>query len=297
MPRRRQQGMEFEAFRIARGNKSLAIGHHTLGKGAAGGMERGTGRKWIWAALAAATLLFACLTFHDMQTSEGIGLYFAMRAGAQNRKIFDFLADGARMLCLWAAVFLPCFVSGRRRPDAFFRLLAAYLAFLPTVSAASLVHLADGTEKIALRAAVSAGEWGGALAEGLAVMAPALSAGVPLLLLAAGARKMWGESGVGAENAQREAGSGLGAAARGKAGSGLGAAACLLAVAGAVLFPALAELCAYALAYVLLLYGFGLWERLWDAEPELRTWGWILFGIFWLRGVYRMIEVMSVYHI
>ena len=64
-----------------------------------------------------------------------------------------------------------------------------------------------------------------------------------------------------------------------------------------ILFPALEEQCWYLICYCLLLYGFFLWEKILDRYSGLRTWGWLLFGLFALRGVDRMIEVMSVYHI
>ncbi len=234
---------------------------------------------WIWILLSAATLAFACLTLHDMQTSEGVGLYLSMQAGKGSQGLFDVLVDGAGMLCLSAVILLPCMASGYRRPDSFLRLLSAYLAFLPTISLASLAHLLDGSVEIGVSGAVRAGNWEEAFREGLGGNVFLLAAGVPLLILAEGLLKEGAQTSACKKLSRR--------LLAGICGGGL--------LLGAIFFPALTEQCSYFFHYLILIYGFAAWERLYEREPKLKIWGMILFGIFWLRGMYRMIEVMSLH--
>ena len=57
------------------------------------------------------------------------------------------------------------------------------------------------------------------------------------------------------------------------------------------------ELCNYFVRYLLLIYGFALWEQLYETKPQYEGWGWLIFGILGLRGIYIMAELMSVYHV
>ena len=127
----------------------------------------------------------ALLTLHDMQTAEGTGLYLAFQAGTRERGPYDLLVDLAGMMCLAGLVLLPCILLKQREPESFFRFLAAYLAFLPTVSTAALVHLLDGTEDIVIRQSLLEGNLPEALREGTAGIIPLLQVGVPVLVLAA----------------------------------------------------------------------------------------------------------------
>ncbi len=234
--------------------------------------------KWASAAIAAGLFGFAGITLHDMQTAEGTGLYLAICAGREDRLPFDLMVDFAGMLCLAGVILVPCLAAKRFHADSFLRLLSAYLAFLPVVSTASLAHLLDGTTPVTLRDSLLEGRIGTALFQGLAGPVSVLGVGLPVLLLA------------------QAAGSGFqtGSGTKGIKISGL---VCLLLLAAGLLFPALAEPCDYLIRYVLLLWGFVLWERLLDQYPGLCTWSWLLFGLFSLRGIDRMMEVMSVYHI
>ena len=239
--------------------------------------------KWIQAIFAAVLLLFAALTLHDMQTAEGAGFYLAIRAGNQDRRMYDLLVDATGMLCLLALLLLPCLLQKRLRPGPFLRFASASLAFLPVMSMGDLVHLADGSEEIVLRQAILEGRPGEAFLEGMAGLFPILAAGVPVLILAFGIERTGGQGRAGGQAWSRQL-------------RWLGIPAVLL-LAPAVLFPALTDVCTYLIVYLLLLAAFSLWERLNETHPALDTWGWILFGGFWLRGIERMLEVMSVYHL
>lgn len=245
--------------------------------------------KWICVVWSVFTLGLALLTLHDMQTAEGTGLYLAFQAGTRERGPYDLLVDLAGMMCLAGLVLLPCILLKQREPESFFRFLAAYLAFLPTVSTAALVHLLDGTEDIVIRQSLLEGNLPEALREGMAGIIPLLQVGVPVLVLAAALCREAGEGKPGkAENeGKRVAGKAAWAAM----------AAVLLLIFPAVVFPALTDICVYVIFYALLVYGFRLWGKLEAAYPGFRTWGWLLFVFFWFRGLDRMLEVMSIYHL
>lgn len=280
--------------------------------------------EWIQALSALLLIAMAGLTLHDMQTAEGAGLYLAIKAGAEDRRMYDFAVDAAGMLCLLMLLLLPCLLQKRLRPAPFLRFASASLAFLPVVSMALLVHLADGTEEMALRQAISMGQPGAALLEWLGELLPALSAGLPVLILAFGmvragsAEELAGravsvedlaEKAENPENLAGKAGSpkdlagkaeGAGSSEKTRPHPWLPRAAGLAALAlsaVSLLFPALSDLCVYLIVYLLLAAAFSLWEKLHDAHPGLNAWGWILFGGFWLRAVERMLEIMSVYHL
>ncbi len=280
--------------------------------------------EWIQALSALLLIAMAGLTLHDMQTAEGAGLYLAIKAGAEDRRMYDFAVDAAGMLCLLVLLLLPCLLQKRLRPAPFLRFASASLAFLPVVSMALLVHLADGTEEMALRQAISMGQPGAALLEWLGELLPALSAGLPVLILAFGmvragsAEELAGravsveelaEKAENPENLAGKAGSpkdlagkaeGAGSSEKTRPHPWLPRAAGLAALAlsaVSLLFPALSDICVYLIVYLLLAAAFSLWEKLHDAHPGLNAWGWILFGGFWLRAVERMLEIMSVYHL
>lgn len=280
--------------------------------------------EWIQALSALLLIAMAGLTLHDMQTAEGAGLYLAIKAGAEDRRMYDFAVDAAGMLCLLLLLLLPCLLQKRLRPAPFLRFASASLAFLPVVSMALLVHLADGTEEMALRQAISMGQPGAALLEWLGELLPALSVGLPVLILAFGmvragsAEELAGravsvedlaEKAENPENLAGKAGSpkdlagkaeGAGSSEKTRPHPWLPRAAGLAALAlsaVSLLFPALSDICVYLIVYLLLAAAFSLWEKLHDAHPGLNAWGWILFGGFWLRAVERMLEIMSVYHL
>ncbi len=251
--------------------------------------------EWIQALSALLLIAMAGLTLHDMQTAEGAGLYLAIKAGAEDRRMYDFAVDAAGMLCLLLLLLLPCFLQKRLRPAPFLRFASASLAFLPVMSMASLVHLADGTEKLAIRQTFFTGWPGAALLEWLGELLPALSVGLPVLILAFGMAGKAGSPENMAGKAER-----AGSFEKTRPHPWLPRAAGLAALAlsaVSLLFPALSDICVYLIVYLLLAAAFSLWEKLHDAHPGLNAWGWILFGGFWLRAVERMLEIMSVYHL
>lgn len=233
--------------------------------------------KWAMILLCGVSFLAAAAGLHDMQTAQGVGLYFAMLAGGAQRKWFDLAVDVLGLGGLFLLLLLPCLALRRRNVFSFWRLFAGYLALLPGVNLAGLVHLFDPPGIFALREAFREGRilWG--LLEGIGEFSPFLKTGLPfgcLLLLGRWA----GGGATGLKRWQKR----------------------LLSVCGilllcAVLFPAPAPFCAYAAQYLLLLIGFDIWEELWESAPRLQVWGMLLFAGFWLRGIWMILEVMSVY--
>lgn len=280
--------------------------------------------KWIQMLSLAALVVFAALTLHDMQTAEGTGLYLSFKMGAQDRFGYDLLVDGIGMLLLLALLLLPCFGLKRLQPAPVLRFASACLAFLPVMSTAALIHLLDGTDRIALRQAVVEGQLLLALREGLAGLLPILAVGVPVLMLALGMQKTGSTQGEAQIGEERTEAGGKVRAHRGDTGAGpgqqeteqagakgsqakikgrdwrLGRSVWVLAlglVVIGVLFPLLTETCVYLMVYMLLIRAFSLWEKLWEENPGRNGWGWILFGGFWLRAIERMLDVMRVYHL
>lgn len=66
--------------------------------------------KWrllLCGSMAACTFLMACLAMHDRQTAEGVGLYFAIALGREDRLVFDLLVDGLGAIILFLLCQFP----------------------------------------------------------------------------------------------------------------------------------------------------------------------------------------------
>ena len=220
--------------------------------------------------MAICTFLMACLALHDMQTSEGVGLYIALSLQSENRFVFDLLVDvlGAVSLLLFVAV--PCMgKNGKLRKMLL--LLVAYVALMPTVSLDSLVHLFNNQDNYRICSGMEQ------LLVGLEQVAPVVGFWLPTLclLLAAGriqekSRKL---------SAQQRI---------------ILMIQPVLAIF-TVLFPGFSSHLSFVMQYLLLLSAFEAWERLHENVLEYSPWEAVLFGGLWLRGVYVLFELMSRY--
>lgn len=207
-------------------------------------------------------VLLSMLTFgavamgvHQMQYAEGVGLYWSLMAKGQ-RELFDLLVDAAAALAFFMLVFLPCVILKHKSIGAFFRLLTGFVAFMPRLSMSYLIHLFDD---------------GGGEANAELVLSE-----LGLLLPFACALLM----GVGClEKPWKKWYWGSGA----------------IALVMGVLAMWDAQGPGFIMAYVLLLVCFDTWERLFKGYSGMKSWGWILFGGLWLRTVYCMIGLWSVY--
>lgn len=231
---------------------------------------------WIAGILALAALAFAAAAIHDMQTSEGVGLYYALKMDA-DRLVFDMAVDLAALLGLLLLTILPCVLLKHRSVHGFFRMLTAFLAFMPSLSMAYLIHLFD------LEADFSLG-----------LLLPVLQTVAPLLCLLAAAMSLQGD--MVSEDGKRH--DGLNAKwdrSVWKKWYSLCCAAAILLAAAAFLLPSLQQLFDFILTYLLLTVCFDLWERLYRRYPALNRWGWILFGGLALRVIYVLTEIMWMY--
>lgn len=236
---------------------------------------------WIAAILAAAAFFLALAAIHDMQTAEGVGLYFALKRGS-DRLPYDLAADAVAAFGLLIAILVPAFVLRHKGIASIYRLLAAFLAFMPRLSMAYLLDPFSADTEFSI--------------EGIL---PVLQTIAPLVCVLAPALCLAGRSASAGEGTQAGASASAGEVAQAGGRENVwrrwyslcGLAAALM-LAAALIFPALQQLCSFLLSYLLLLVCFDLWERLYARYPALNRWGWILFGGLGFRAVYVLAEVM-----
>lgn len=219
-------------------------------------------------------LLLALFTLHDLQTAEGVGLYLAMLCGREERRNFDLLADIVGMLLLLACLLFPCIILKYRRAEAFFHMAALYLAFIPTVSPGSTVHLPDRLQSLSINPAMIEGSLGRAFLESFSNISDIFLMLFPLLLLCLAVNREH-------KNAPME---------RWKKG--------ILALEFVLLllhflFPTISQEISFIMVYTLVIWIFAELETLCLSYPGFSNWGMILYGGCLLRGIYRMIELMS----
>lgn len=202
-----------------------------------------------------AGLAMAFYCIHDMQMAEGVGLFFALKAG-KDRLLFDLAVDVAGGLGLSLLIAVPCLVLGYWDFPALLRFLLVYLSLMPTLSMAYLLDPLGGEEGLRLQP----------LFVLLQTVIPFLCLWVAIL-----GREAW----------KKWYGVCAGCAA-------------LLCLAGFFVQP-LQPLFQFIMTYLLLLMGFDLWERVWKKYPALNTWGWILFGGLGFRAFYVLSQVMAEY--
>ena len=202
-----------------------------------------------------AYLVMAVLSIHDMQSAEGVGLFFALRAG-KDRLWFDMTADAMGVMGLLLLVVVPWLRLGHGSVAALLRLLLAFLSFMPSLSMAYLLHPMDGGEELQLLQPIFL----------LQTLLPFLCLWAAVL-----GKEAW----------------------KGWYGFCAGLAALLFGMG--FLVPSLQPLLHFVMAYLLLLAAFDLWERVWERYPALNVWGWLLFGGLGLRAFYVLSRVMGQY--
>lgn len=223
---------------------------------------------WIAGLLALANLAFATAALHDMQTAEGVGLYFALKQGT-DRLPFDLSVDMTALLGLLCLTLLPCVLLRHGNVVGFCRLLIGFLAFMPALSMAYLLNPLGAEEIFSPELFLSV-----------------LQIPIPFLGLLAAALAL-------GDDAAGESG-GLDGSAW-KRWYSLCCLAAVLLAAGAFCQPSLQPLFVFVLTYLLLIVSFDLWERLFMRYPALNLWGWALFGGLELRAVYVLAEIMRKY--
>lgn len=233
-------------------------------------------REWFAGILSLATFMIILRTLHDMQTAQGVGLYLSVLGGSDSRVLFDAMVDVLGVVLLALLLFFPCFLLGRRNPESFFRLLAAYLALLPAVDLAALVHVFDPPGVFHLRQALVEGDILNVFLSGMKEMSPVLRLWLPVFCLLLMGNQMIGNRSL-------------------KRWQTMILRLQIPLLLGVFLFPTISSFLAFTMQYLLLIICFDIWEGWYQYNSNIHIWGMVLFGGFWLRGLYLMIEVMSIW--
>ena len=233
---------------------------------------------WFVSVLIFGTFVMILLTLHDMQTAQGIGIYLSMLGGYKSRTIFDVIVDVLGIALFALGLFVPCFLLNRLNAESYFRILAAYLALLPVVDLGGLVHIFDPPGVFALRQAIVEGEFLTAFLSGIGEISPVLRLWLPIMCLMLMGDRVIGNIGL----KQWEINIFW---------------IQIPLLLGVFLFPAISPSLSFIMQYLLLIVCFDIWEGWYSIYPNIKLLGAILFGVLWLRGVYIMIEVMSIWAI
>ena len=222
-----------------------------------------------------AGLLLGCLyTLHDMQTAEGIGLFFSMQLGMEQRLPFDLLVDVVCIGALVLLVYLPCKLLKYHSGDSFLRFLVVYLAMMPSVSLAGIISLfREGRLEFLWDMGILM-NWDCWLH--LYSVVPFLQIWIPVLIILyafAGVNnyfsiKKWHKR--------------------------------VLVIVGILLVillivPAFKDILVYFIGYLGLVIAFDIWETIFKKMPKLECWFVPFFGLLLLRGIFNMVVLLSQY--
>lgn len=233
-------------------------------------------------ALVAVLFLICLYAFHDIQTAQGIGLYFSMKLGMESRVGMDLLVDAAGMLALALLIVLPCWKQGKGcadgMPEACLRLFIVYLAAVPILSPAKVLQLFQGYEivflwDIGLKAAVW--EWFYHVTHFCQVWLPLI-----LVLIAFTNGMPLNESCVIDRFFILRRHKIMGAAV-------------ILLLFILLLVPTAENVILYVCGYLGLWYAFEQWEQLLNKNQKLKKWSLLLFGLLLCRGLYRILVLVS----
>ena len=222
-------------------------------------------------------VLLALYTLHDLQTAEGAGLYLSMIFGQSQRTIFDILVDVMGMLLLFAMLLLPGLLLKHMGMASFFRFMSVYLAFMPIVHPGNVVHLGNSFLNMSLRQNISEGNLLQLLFVDCAPAFDALKYTLPLLLLLHAMCRM-----------QK---------LKPFEKSRLFVFFIIVLFVLYLLFGETAETTLYLLNYLLIVWCFAKWEALCKHSTSFGDWSIILFIGCMLRGIYRMLELISHAHL
>ncbi len=225
----------------------------------------------------AIALGLAFYTLHDMQTAEGAGLYLSILYGQTNRVPFDILVNIMGMLLFLALLLLPCLLLEHLSHASFFRLLAVYLALIPTAHPGNAVHLSNALFNLSFRESILQGNFLKILFVECVPVFETLKLILPFLLLLTFMNSTLHISGFQKKKIWLP---------------------CILVLFILyLLFDCIAETTLYLLHYFLIVWCFGEWEATCKHSPRFANWSMILFIGCLLRGVYRMLELISHAHL
>lgn len=213
--------------------------------------------------------LLACYTLHDLSTAQGIGLYFAILQGTDNRIVFDMVVDVVGMLLLVGGLVVPCIVLKHKRADSLLRLMLVYFGIMPSLSMGMLVHLFDGH-----KLSVISFDW----LIGMNILFSFLQLIIPLLVVLG---YFYKQKGFIIKKWHLSFLYSL-----------------ILFGVGVLFLLELSELLLQVSYYLLLLVAFDWWEYLFTrTEFYEKIILWLVFGVFGCRGCLRMLELMSAFHL
>lgn len=219
----------------------------------------------------------ALYTLHDMQTAEGAGLYLSLLYGQTNRILFDLLVDIMGMLVFWAILLLPCLLLKHLNSGSFFRLLAVFLAIMPIAHPGDAVHLGNKLIHLQLRESLLNGDLMHILFMECVPAFEVIKYTIPFLILL-----IFTNKNLHLPNLQQKK---------------LLFSCILVLFILYLLFDNIEETTLYLLHYFLLIWCFGEWETTCKHSPRFANWSLILFIGCLLRGIYRMLEMVSHAHL
>lgn len=225
-------------------------------------------------ALFASTLL-AFYTLHDVQTAHGAGLYLSMVFLQSSRTPFDLGVDLVGILLFLLVLSFPMFFNKTKGLPCFFRFFAVYLAFMPVVDPGQVVHLPEAFTHIHLRESLQTGNWGSFFFTDLTPVFELCKFLLPFLIL------LWALVN-NLPNKPKKSFLPLFLS--------LGMLFCFC------LFGNVADTFFYFACYFLILMCFQFWEVLCRESSAFAAWSNVLFYGCLLRGIYRMLVLVSMSH-
>ncbi len=224
-----------------------------------------------------AALALSFYALHDLQTAEGAGLYLSLLSGQSDRTFCDILTDILGMLLFIIVLLLPCLVTRNLSVESFCRFFAAYLAFMPVVHPGEVVHIVEHLTHFVLRDSIVTFDILQLLFFDCEPLFRLLQTLLPFTFLLYAICRIKVQS---------------------KKQIPWGLPACIALFATAyLLFSNLGYLTLFVTVYLLLFLCYLLWEVLLKELPAFNKWSRILFLIFLLRGIYRILMLISTSHV
>lgn len=233
--------------------------------------------KFIMFASIALTFVLALYTLHDLQTAEGAGLYLSITFSHPTRTICDIIVDVVGMFLFFIAIFLPTILLKYKSVESFFRLFSIYLAFMPIVHPGNVVHLINAFQNLSIRTNLSDGNFLKYLFQDLSPIFGIIKAFLPFLLLVYTINRLTHTKKTSIPKWVFIL--------------------LILLLLCFCLFENVADLFLYLICYTLILWCFQELESLCRSITRFAAWNNIIIWGCLLRGIYRMLALISTTHI
>ncbi len=232
-------------------------------------------------------LCSAAYALYDVQTAQGVGLYLSMQFDIPYTAVMDILSTAAFMMILLLLIILPGVFLKHRSTASCLRFLSLYLAFIPAISTAYLIHLPDNSELFHLHPAFTSGPLGQVWSDAFACLAPILQIILPVLILLYGCHFALNK------NTELTASTEPLLPIWHRVLILLS----LFLLVTVILFPELTPVSEYTIWYLLMLICFDLWEKMIAGKPHLQSACHIITAVLIFRSIYRLLELMSHYRL